>query len=117
MHNRDDSEIIEELRKIGGTDRRLLDNAELLPIILSAARCDYKANETYVWSQGPLLSCPITAMAGDSDPHVTIQEAEAWRAHCSNDFTLHIFPGGHFYLDACKPDVANIVSSVLKRIR
>jgi surfactin synthase thioesterase subunit len=40
----------------------------------------------------------MTVLVGDSDPVVTVQEAQGWREHTSGDFALKVFSGGHFYL-------------------
>ena len=41
---------------------------------------------------------PVTAMTGDADPRVTLDEARAWAGMTSGPFDLRVFPGGHFYL-------------------
>ncbi len=116
IHLRDDDGVVAELRRVGGTDQRVLDDNELRAVILPVTRCDYRANETYAWAPGPLLDCPITALVGESDPHVTIDEAAAWGDHCAGEFDLRVFPGGHFYLDACMPDVIETISASVKGI-
>jgi surfactin synthase thioesterase subunit len=71
--------------------------------------------ETYRYRPGPPLSCPITALAGDRDPQTTIDEAKAWREHSTGEFDLRVFPGGHFYLDAHRAEVVDVVTAALGR--
>jgi surfactin synthase thioesterase subunit len=115
VHLRDDAGLMAELRKTGATDERFLRDAEILAVILPTARNDYKAIETYTCAPGPSLNCPVTVLVGDSDPKTTVDEAAAWRAHCTGEFDLRIFPGGHFYLDSCHRELVEIIKSVLKR--
>jgi pyochelin biosynthetic protein PchC len=98
VHRRDDAGLIEEMRKLNGTDLALLNDREMLDLIMPALRADYKLVETYQRGSGPQLSCPVVAMTGDADPRVTIDEARSWAEETSGAFELLVHPGGHFYL-------------------
>jgi surfactin synthase thioesterase subunit len=98
VHQRDDEGIIAEIRRLSGTDPRLLDETEMLRAALPAIRADYRAVETYRGDPGATLGCPVTVFVGDDDPMVTIEEATAWRGHTTAGFDLQVFEGGHFYL-------------------
>jgi surfactin synthase thioesterase subunit len=113
VHLRDESGLLEELRSTGGTDPRVLADQDLLATVLPVARSDYKAIETYRCLPGPRLDCPITALIGDSDPKVTVDEAAAWEEHSAGGFILRVFPGGHFYLEAHRGDVIATISATL----
>ncbi|WP_229816406.1 thioesterase II family protein [Streptomyces lucensis] len=116
VHLRTDTELVEELRRVGGTDPAFLDDPELLETILPVVRNDYRAIEGYRWTPVPPLTCPITALVGDRDPQTTLDEAAAWKQHTSGAFELRDFAGGHFYLDAHRQGVADAVSRVLERV-
>lgn len=89
---------------------------EVLHSILPAMRADYLAVDSYVHSQGPALSCPITAFVGDWDPHVQLWEAQAWKEHTTGGFELHVFPGDHFYLTSIPAIVFGRLAEVLEVI-
>ncbi|MFH7598593.1 alpha/beta fold hydrolase [Streptomyces racemochromogenes] len=110
-HYRDygDADVLAEVRRLSGTDQRLLDNPEILEMVLPALRADYRAVGTYTWSGGGPLATPVTALTGDSDPMVTLAEARAWREHTTGGFGLEVFPGCHFYLDEQRAGVASAV--------
>ncbi len=63
-----------------------------------ALRADYRALGTYRWRAGEPLTCAVTALTGDRDPMMKPEDAGTWRAHTTGDFTVKVFPGGHFYL-------------------
>ncbi|WUI00885.1 alpha/beta fold hydrolase [Spirillospora sp. NBC_00431] len=109
VHQRDDAGIVAALREVGGTDPRLLEDEEMLATVVSVTRNDYKAAETYRWSPGPPLSCPVTALVGSDDPQTTVDEAAAWEEHTTGEFDLRVLPGGHFYLDARHTDVVDAI--------
>jgi surfactin synthase thioesterase subunit len=99
VHKGNDDELIKEIIALEGTDAAMLKDPELVRMILPAFRSDYKAAETYQYEPGPKLTCPVVALVGDNDPQVTVPEAESWLDHTSAGFELHVYPGGHFYLN------------------
>ncbi|MFE4694952.1 thioesterase II family protein [Streptomyces sp. NPDC056749] len=114
VHQLNDADLMAEMRSLGGTDSALLNDQEIVRMILPAIRGDYRAVETYQYSPGSsVLDVPIIAMIGDQDPRVTITEARTWEHHTSRDFDLHVFPGGHFYLNHFTADVAKEINMAL----
>lgn len=95
----DDADVLADVRRLGGTDQTMLDNPEVLEMVLPALRADYRALAAYRWRGGEPLAAPVTALIGDSDPMVTVQEAQTWQEHTSGEFDLKVFTGGHFYLN------------------
>jgi pyochelin biosynthesis protein PchC len=116
LHAADDDRIIAELSTMAGTDPRVLDDPELLGMILPAVRNDYRAAATYRYAGSPPLACPITALTGADDSRVTLDEAQAWRAHTTAGFDLRVFSGGHFFLVDHRPEVLEILSDRLVRV-
>lgn len=100
VHLLEDEKLIAEIKALSGTDPEVLGNEELLRMVLPAVRKDYKAVETYEYQAGEKLSCPLTALIGDSDPKVTMDEAREWGEQTSAAFELKTFAGGHFYLNS-----------------
>jgi surfactin synthase thioesterase subunit len=113
LHRAGTPALIAELRSLGGTDPRILDDREVLELILPPMLADYTASETYRFEPGPPLSCDITAMTGDHDWMNTTGDAAGWSAHTTGAFNLQVYPGGHFYLDDCRARVLEVISSSL----
>ncbi|KUJ64172.1 oleoyl-ACP hydrolase [Streptomyces albus subsp. albus] len=110
VHRRDDDGIVKEMQLLSGTDARILGDEEILRMVLPAIRSDYTAIETHRAEDGAAVRAPITVFTGDSDPRTSLDEAEAWRAHTTGDFGIHIFPGGHFFLANHSEKIIEIVS-------
>lgn len=106
VHLRDDAGLIAEMRRLGGTDPRLLPDDELLELALPQTRSDYKAIETYRCAPGTSVACPITVFSGTDDPHTTPDEVAAWAGHSTAEVDFARFPGGHFFTDSCRAQVA-----------
>ena len=113
LHRATTAALTAELRALGGTDPRIFAEPDLLDLVLPTIRDDYRAIETYRFEAAPPLPCGITALVGDSDPKVGIDDAAAWSEHTLGRFDLRIFPGGHFYLDECRTGALDVISSVL----
>lgn len=109
VHLLGDDGLITDMRALQGTDDAIFDDEEVLKLVLPAVRADYRAVETYEYVPGPPVTCPMTAVIGDSDPRVNRAEADAWRQHTAGEFDLRVFPGGHFYLGEGALGVADLV--------
>lgn len=113
LHRRDDDQLLQEVARLAGTPRALLDDEDVREMMLPALRGDYTAVETYEWQPGPPLTCPIWALVGEDDPLTTKDEAAAWHVHTSADFELRTFPGGHFYLADHLPALTTLLTDTL----
>jgi surfactin synthase thioesterase subunit len=96
-----DKELIEDLRKMGGTPAGVLKNEELMGLTLPILRTDYALLEAYAGPSGSRVACPVTAFAGSED-EVKVDAVDAWRAYTIGEFRLICLRGGHFFLE--QPD-------------
>lgn len=110
VHEGSDEQIVAELRGLGGPNRSMLADPELLAMILPAVRGDYRAIERYRHDPEARLDCPLTVLVGDDDPRVTLDEAQAWAEHTTAPTELKVFRGGHFYLVDHSKDVIDLLA-------
>lgn len=89
-----DSELIDELRRLGG----LPADPDLLKIVLPVLRADTNLYRRYVYQPEEPLSLPVIAYGGADDPNVRPEHLEAWHEQTHAVFRRREFPGGHFYL-------------------
>jgi pyochelin biosynthesis protein PchC len=116
LHRAGDAALIAELKRLRGTDDRIFDDPEIMAMVLPALRADYEAIETYRYEPGPPLRCPVVALHGDADPRVTPEEAAAWAGHTSAACGVHVFAGGHFYLEQRQAEVLDLLMATLTEI-
>lgn len=114
VHRRDDQGIIKALKELSGTGDEVLEDEDLLPMIITAVRGDYKAVETYQADDGPVLACPIHVLTGDTDEMTTAEEAQAWDRHTTGECRVEVFTGGHFFLSEQAPSVIASVRGGLR---
>ncbi|MFE6620081.1 thioesterase II family protein [Streptomyces sp. NPDC057740] len=110
---RTDQDIMRVVRLLGGTTPRVLEDPELRDMVMPALRADYRAIGAHVWRPGPPLDIPFTVLVADADPVVGRDEAEAWGELTTAGSTTRVFHGGHFFLDAHLPRVAEVVTAAV----
>lgn len=110
VHQRDDAGLLAELTGLGGPGLDLLADPEMRALILPVLRGDYTAIETYRHAAGAPVRCPLTALVGEQDTRVGVDEARAWGEVTSGPFALRTFPGGHFYLVGAQRAVLDLLA-------
>lgn len=115
LHRSGDQALIAEMQRLDATDARLLEDPELLEMILPVLRGDYKAVETYrCRPPHAAVDCSVVALFGDDDPQAPHEECLRWKEHTRGRFDMHVFEGGHFYLNTHAESVLRIIT---ERIR
>jgi medium-chain acyl-[acyl-carrier-protein] hydrolase len=96
-HSVPDSELVMELRRLGGTPSAVLESDALLALTLPVLRADLRLYELYR-AKG-LLPIPITAFCGTADPEVLPGEMREWAGCTTSAFRLRLLDGGHFFVN------------------
>ena len=90
IHRLDEPKFINELGRLNGTPKAVLENAELMELFLPILRADFTAIETYVYTPRPRLNCPITVLGGLQDFEVGCEDLEAWREQTNANFSMNL---------------------------
>jgi medium-chain acyl-[acyl-carrier-protein] hydrolase len=114
IHALPEEEFLVELRRLNGIPGKVLEEAGLMQIMLPVLRADLAVYENYVYSTEPPLNCPITIFGGLQDHRVSHGDLEAWRDQTSVSFSLRMFPGDHFFLNATQPLLLQVLSQELR---
>lgn len=93
----DETTFLDAVSRLGGMPAEVTDHPDVMRLFLPALRADFELNETYTPTAGPPLRCPVSALTGDADPEVDLDEMASWRHTTAGAFTLRVFRGGHFY--------------------
>jgi len=113
IHALPEEEFLVELRRLNGIPGKVWEEADLMQIMLPVLRADFAVYETYVYSAEPPLSCPISIFGGLQDRRVSRGDLEAWRDQTSVSFSLRMFPGDHFFLNAAQSLLLQALSQEL----
>lgn len=112
-YNLPTDEFAEELRRLNGTPREVLEHQELMDLMIPLLRADFEVCETYDYTPEPALDCPITAFGGLYDETVTSEMVDAWREQTSSKFRLSMMPGDHFFIHSAQDRILPIISQEL----
>ncbi|MGE5696901.1 MAG: thioesterase II family protein [Candidatus Sericytochromatia bacterium] len=114
IHLGDDASLIQQMRKLGGTDPRLLNDPDMLALVLPAFRGDVRALQHYRRRPEVRITAPIVVLAAVDDPSTTVEDAMAWHEHTTGGGGVHPFDGGHFYLEQHADRVVTVITDVLR---
>jgi len=109
-YNLPEAEFIQELRRLNGTPREVLDHPELMAVLIPILRADFSVCQTYTYSPKPLLGCPITAFGGLADVEAPREQMEGWREQTASSFSMRMFPGDHFFIHSAQSLVLRVLS-------
>jgi surfactin synthase thioesterase subunit len=115
MYELPDALFIRELaRRYNGIPDVIRDDPEMLELYLPILRADVAVLETHVWVDEPPLDLPITVFGGEHDTSVQRDVLEAWRIHTTQQFTITMFPGDHFFHQSARAAVVQTIGSALR---
>ncbi|MDH0300796.1 MULTISPECIES: alpha/beta fold hydrolase [unclassified Pseudomonas] len=108
-----DVELIDELRTLQGTPEEVLANEELMSLTLPVLRADFLLCGRYAYRQRAPLRCPLHVLGGESD-RATQEQLQAWRRETLGDFSLQLFPGGHFFIHEHEDRLLGVLGASLE---
>jgi pyochelin biosynthetic protein PchC len=98
LHLASDAELLDEMRRLGSVDLKLLEIPEIRELALPVLRADYRLLSLHRRAYLDRVNVPITSYVGDRDAGCSVEDAGQWARATSGEFALKTFPGDHFYL-------------------
>lgn len=102
--------MVSELRKLGGTPDELLNNPSLYSHYFDVLEADFTALENYQYQSGNIVNAPIMAIGGVDDVETDLAQLYDWRNYTNDCFSMHLVPGGHFFVNTALDSFMNIVA-------
>jgi surfactin synthase thioesterase subunit len=116
LHKLPEEDFVEAMTRLNGTPEEVLRQGDLIKLFLPSLRADFELNEVYEQLPGAVLACPVSALTGDADPEVDLDEMAAWRETTEGGFTLRVFRGDHFYLKGAPDEVLAAIRVDIRRL-
>jgi surfactin synthase thioesterase subunit len=113
LHELPDNELIEELKEYDGSPPEVLEDEELMALLLPMIRADFALGEKYTYRAAPLLNIPITVFVGNEDSHGKSETALEWQKETYGRCRVHLFEGGHFFIQSDKDAVLSCLKAEL----
>ncbi|HBU80500.1 MAG TPA: thioesterase [Paenibacillus sp.] len=95
--------------RLGGMPIEMIKEDSLFELFEPILRADFQICDTYLF-EGPIqkLNCGITVFGGLED-EISREELEEWRLY-GDYFQLHMYDGGHFFIDQHIKEITHIVN-------
>ncbi|MBX9422357.1 MULTISPECIES: thioesterase II family protein [Streptomyces] len=113
VHTLPDDAFLAHVTGLQGTPVEILENPTLLELVLPVLRDDFAACETYAYTERGPLDVPIAIFAGASDPSAPAASMARWADLTAAGASVDVFPGGHFYLQECLPELVETLRTRL----
>jgi medium-chain acyl-[acyl-carrier-protein] hydrolase len=113
LHLLPDDEFISKVTEIGGIHPELIAHQEFMKFILPMLRDDFAMAETYEYTPGPQLNCPVIGFSGADDPLATLPGICAWNELTTGGMTVREYPGRHFF---AWQHCASIIGAIADRL-
>ncbi len=99
LHGLPDGELVDVLQeRYGGIPSVVRENRELWKFLLPALRADFQMIESYAYTDEPPLDMPLLVLGGTDDPVVSAGHLMDWRRHTTQDCSVRLLPGTHFFV-------------------
>jgi|SRR5215813_10578498 len=112
-YNLPTDKFIAELHEIGGSPKEALEHPGLMEVMLPLLRADFQLVETYQYTPGSPLECPITAFGGLQDKEENRDLLLPWKVQTNSNFRLRMLPGDHFFLRSSQSLLLRLVTQEL----
>ena len=66
--------------------------------------------------QRPALQCPLHVLGGAQD-RASDEQLQAWRQETQGEFSLQMFPGGHFFIHEQEDHVLGALTASLEPLQ
>lgn len=109
-------EFMEELSRLDGTPREVLEHAELMEMMIPLLRADFQLIQTYNYVADLPLRCPIIVYGGLQDHDVSREMLLPWKELTSSRFALHMLQGDHFFLRSSQTLLLGLLSGELHEV-
>jgi medium-chain acyl-[acyl-carrier-protein] hydrolase len=115
-YNLPKDEFIEELIKLDGTPKEVIEHAELMELMIPLLRADFQLVQTYEYVTDTPLRRPIIVYGGLQDYETPRDLLSPWREITSSRFALHMLPGDHFFIRSSQSQLLRLLGRELHEI-
>lgn len=112
IHHLPDLQFWNELSRLDGTPKEVLQNKELIKMLTPMLRADFAIAEEH-HSIARRLPVPFLILAGNEDKGVSKEQLSAWQDLTHSAINIVDVNGGHFFVDTHRQEVLTQVNQVL----
>ena len=92
----DHEAFLDELKRLGGVPKEVLEDEELLDFVLPVLRADFELADKNYFDESASVSAPIFVLMGSEEEDV--KDVGNWGKFTRSSFGYKIVKGGHFFI-------------------
>lgn len=115
IHLLPEQEFTAQLKKGNQIPDVVLEDPELLSLFMPVLRADFSVWETYVYSNGEPLDCPISAFCGSQEINLTPETLQLWSVQTRDSCIVRMLPGNHFFIHSSRTLFLRFIAEDLRR--
>jgi medium-chain acyl-[acyl-carrier-protein] hydrolase len=86
-----------------------------MQLLIPLLRADFELCQTYTYTPGPPLDCPLHVFGGVEDGEVMRDELEGWHQYTTGAFSLRMLPGDHFFVNTAQAQLLQLIAHELQQ--
>lgn len=107
--------FVEEIKKLGGIDDRILNNRRFLEIYLEPIYADYKLWRQYKYKEElGIIDCDVTVFYSEQD--TPYERVEGWKKLTAGEVDFYEFGNNHFFIKEHAQEMGAIINKKLLSI-
>jgi medium-chain acyl-[acyl-carrier-protein] hydrolase len=112
------ADLIEWLKKAGGTPAVVISNPDLIELLEPSIRSDLRVLSSYSYDTvGPPLTASVSAIGAEGDPDLRSETLAAWGDLTTGNFRLHLFDSRDHLLFDRISDICAVIADELGQFR
>ena len=115
IHELPEPDFVAKLRELNQVPELVLQDEELLSLFMPVLRADFSVWDTYAYSDGKVLDCPISVFGGTQDRKLMLEALQPWRDQTRSAVTSRMLPGDHFFVHSSRSLLLRCITEDLRR--
>lgn len=108
-----DKEFLNKVFELGGTEKEIIENEELLELYLPILRNDFRILDQYVYkNKGFKIRCNVSVLIGKED-RVDKEKLLSWSNLVDIPVNFYTFNGNHFYINTSTKQLIDVINKTL----
>lgn len=115
-HLKSDAEFEDDIIRLGGTERAIIENSELKSIVFPIIKADYKLLDGYKYKENNMkLPMDFSVFYGEHDSIDVNENIYEWADYTNKKCDLYCFSGSHFFINEQPRQVTDTINSILEK--
>lgn len=109
-----EKEFIDELVRLEGTPKEIIENKEIINLFMPMLRADYKLDDSVDYTAFDKVKCKIWGIYGRKDKEVDESEVRMWKDFTYDSFEIKSIDGGHFFIREERDSLLKYMKQILE---